>query len=197
MSKGNKFLVIAIALIGVGALLELRFHKSPAGAALDSAAKSVTVAPASPAQSPHGHSPVGETVEPNTSTSKNIDRESPPAAIQNFDLEEHPFDRDFAAAAAKPYVEMYQREHPTLKVGTFDWTEFQAIYASAENGSNAKGYIVVFFTASRSPGAGFTCFKVKDEASDHLEPVTWGFAANLAQGIENFRRAAKSNGCVL
>ena len=106
-------------------------------------------------------------------------------------------DRNFAAAAARPYVEMYQREHPAIEVGRFDWTQFQVIYAAAPNDPNANGYLGVFFPASKGAGAGFACFQVKQDA-DHLGPVSWGYALSLTDAIERFRgSAAQSNGCLL
>jgi hypothetical protein len=129
-------------------------------------------------------------------TGQTVTREPAPPAS---DLELAGIDRDFAAAAARPYVEMYQREHPGIEVGRFDWTQFKVIYAPARDGSNAQGYIVVFFPASRSEVAGFACFQVKDEVADHLAPISWGYATDLAHGIENFRGAAleDNRGCLL
>jgi hypothetical protein len=106
-------------------------------------------------------------------------------------------DRNFAAAAARPYVEMYQREHPGIEIGRFDWTQFKVILAAAPNDPNAKGYLVVFFPTSRGAGAGFACFQVKQDV-DHLGPVSWGYAPTLADAIDRFRgSAAQSNGCLL
>jgi hypothetical protein len=103
-------------------------------------------------------------------------------------------DRDFAAAAAKPYVETYQRQHPTLKVGNFAWDQSQVVFVPALDDPESTGYLGVFFPASGSTGAGITCFAVKD--ADHLEPRSWGYAPDLTVAIQNFRNSAAKGGCL-
>jgi hypothetical protein len=169
-------------------------HGSSSGSV---ASRTVTEIPVHASEVPGSFAAIRSVDRPSRSASTSVSRQAP-SAKSIADAEEPVIDRDFAAAAARPYVEMYQREHPGIEVGRFDWTQFKVIYAPAQDGSNAKGYLVVFFPASQSAAVGFTCFKVKDEAADHLEPVSWGWAADLAHGIEKFRRGvAENNSCLL
>jgi hypothetical protein len=159
MSKSNTLWMIAIALLAIGAALELRLHNSPGGIASTPAEKSMKALAASTefVQPSEGKSLVGETVRPSGSA----------PATQIADAEQPAFDRDFAAAAAKPYVEAYIRQHPALRARTLAWDQFQVVYVSAPDSSTGKGYLGVFFPASESSGAGFTCFQVEQDA-DHL-----------------------------
>jgi hypothetical protein len=187
VSKANTVWVIAIALLAVGAALELRLHNSPDGVASTPAAKSLKVPATSTefVQPSKGKSLVGETVEPS----------GPAPAKQIADADQPAFDRDFAAAAAKPYVETYQRQHPALNARTFVWDQSRLVFVSEPDSSIAKGYLGVFFPASKGSGTGFTCFKVEQDA-DHLEPLMWGYAGDFTRAIESFRRgAAESKGC--
>jgi hypothetical protein len=187
---GIRGLIFSMIVVGIWVALPNHRTQSPSPAS-----SALTDMPVHAQQVPGSLAAIRTVERPSSSESTDNHVNSISAtAIANAG--EPTFDRDFAAAAARPYVEMYQREHPTIKVGSFGWTAFQAIYAPAQDGSNAKGYIVVFFPASEGPAVGFTCFKVKDDASDHLEPVSWGYASDLARGIERFRRgAAERNGC--
>jgi hypothetical protein len=195
MRKANTFWAIAIALLAVGAALELRFHRSRAGDASTSTAESLNVPVASTGfvQSPNGKSTVGEPVEA-SSPATNTDRK-PVTAAQISDAEQVVLDRDFAAAAAKPYVEAYQRQHPWLGSRTLAWDHYQAISISAPNGSSATGYLGVFFPTSDGANTGFACFMM-DGNADHLVPLSWGFGSKVADLVANFRRnPAAGNGC--
>jgi hypothetical protein len=187
MSKANTLWIIAIGLLAVVAALELRLHRSPGGVVSTPAAKSTKVPAASNefVRPPEAKSLVGETVEPS----------GPAAETQITAVEQPTFDRDFVGAAAKPYVEAYQRQHPVLKARTFAWDQFQVVFVSAPDSSIEKGYLGVFFPTSEGSGAGFTCFQVEQDA-DHLVPVIWGYAGNVTHAIEDFRRgAAERRGC--
>jgi hypothetical protein len=190
MNKANTLWAIAIALLAVGASLELRFHMGPVLDAPSATAKPLkSVAPTELIQGPRG------TVEAHRPAPTNTDTK-PLTAAHISNAEQPALDRDFAAAAAKPYVEAYQRQHPMPNAGTYAWNQFQVVFIAAPDSSNSKGYLGVFFPRSESSGAGFTCFKVQDDAQDHLEPLVWGYAPNLAHAIENFRRGAvEGKGC--
>jgi hypothetical protein len=190
MSKANRLWAIAIALLAVGATLEYRFHRGPAQNAPSLTGKSLNISAAA-TEAAHGSnakSPVGN-VEANRPASTNFDK-NPLTAEQVAGAEPPVFDRDFAAVAARPYVEAYQRQHPIPNSGVFVWNQFQAVFVRAPDKSNAKGYVVVFFPKSEGLGAGFTCFQVEDDAQDHLVPLAWGYAPNLTHAIENLRRGA-------
>jgi hypothetical protein len=196
MTKANTFLVLALALLAVGGALELRLHKSPTGVASTPAAKSLNVAvPSTRLVEPvNGKSMVRKSIEASIPSPTNADAKAP-AATQIVDEEKPIIDRDFAAAAARPYVEAYQQQHPTLIARISAWDQYQAISISVPNGSNATGYLGVFFPTSDGANTGFACFWM-DGNADHLKPISWGFGAKIADVIANFRRTpAEGNGC--
>jgi hypothetical protein len=187
--------VIAIT-IGIITVMFLQIHKGPARVASTPAAKSLKVPVASTGfVSPSkGKPPVGEAVEPSNPAPSSIDT-TPRTATKTADAAQPAFDREFAAAAAKPYVEAYQRQHPWLTSRTLAWDQYQAISISAPNGSSATGYLGVFFPTIDGANTGFACFTMDGDA-DHLEPVSWGFGAKVADLIANFRRTpAAGDGC--
>jgi len=192
MSKVNTLWAIAIALLVVGALLEWRFHSGAAQDVPLPATKSLNASvPSTKSVQGSNDSPmVRETVQASSSAPA---AESKPVHIAN--AEQPVFDREFAAAAAKPYVEAYQREHPPLKDWSFAWNQARVVFVSAPDGSSAKGYLGVFFPRNESSGVGFTCFKVAEDA-DHLDPLIWGYAPDLTDAIENFRRYAAKSDCL-
>src|SRR6266403_2230579 len=192
MSKVNTLWAIAIALLVVGAALERRFHNGAAQDVPIPATKSLnaSVPSTKSVQGSNDNPMVEETVQASSSAPA---AESKP--VQIADAEQPVFDRDFAAAAAKPYVEAYQREHPPLKDWSFAWNQARVEFVSAPDGSSAKGYLGVFFPRNESSGVGFTCFKVAEDA-DHLDPLIWGYAPDLPDAIENFRRYAAKSGCL-
>jgi hypothetical protein len=187
--------VIAVT-IGIVAVMFLHIHNSPDRVASTPAAKSlkVPVASADVVSSSQSKSPIGEAVKPSNSAPSSIDT-TPPTATQTADAAQPAFDREFAAAAAKPYVEAYQRQHPWLSSRTIAWDQYQAISISAPKGSSATGYLGVFFPTSDGANTGFACFTMDGDA-DHLKPDSWGFGAKVADLIANFRRTpAAGNGC--
>jgi hypothetical protein len=194
MSKVNTLWAIAIGLVVVGAALEWRFHNS---AAQDVPIPTINSwnAPVPATKSTQGsndHRTQRETVEAISSAPANADSKP----VQIADAEQPVFDRDFAAAAAKPYVEAYQRAHPPLNDLSFAWNQARVVFVPAPDGSNVKGYLGVFFPRSGSSGVGFTCFNVEDDAQDHLTPMSWGYAPDLSRAIENIRHGAvERNGC--
>jgi hypothetical protein len=192
MSKVNTLWAIAIALLVVGAALEWRFHNGAAQDVPIPATNSLnaSVPSTKSVQGSDDNPMVRETVQANNSVPAD---ESEP--VQIADAEQPVFDRNFAAAAAKPYVEAYQREHPPLKDWSFAWNQARVMFVSAPDGSSAKGYLGVFFPRNESSGVGFTCFKVAEDA-DHLDPLIWGYAPDLADAIENFRRYAAKSACL-
>jgi hypothetical protein len=192
MSKVNTFWAIAIALLVLGATLEWRFHNGTGQDVLIPATKSLTASVPSTksVQGSNDNPMVRETVQASSSAPA---IESKP--VQTVDAEQPVFDRDFAAAAAKPYVEAYQREHPLLKDFIFAWNQARVVFVSAPDGSSAKGYLGVFFPRNDSSGAGFTCFTVADDA-DHLDPLAWGYAPDFTDAVGNFRRYAAKSGCI-
>jgi hypothetical protein len=184
--------VIAIA-IGIVTVMYLQIHEGPSRVASTPATQSLKV-PAASTDLSQIKSPVGETVKPSNSATPNIDT-TPLTAAQTADAEQPAFDREFAVAAAKPYVEAYQRQHPWLVSRTFAWGRYQATSISAPNGSSATGYLGVFFPTSDGANAVFACFTM-DGSPDHLEPVSWGFGAKVADLIANFRRNPEAgDGC--
>jgi hypothetical protein len=97
--------VIAIT-IGIITVMFLQTHKGPARVASTPAAKSLKAPVASTGlvSSYKGRSLVGEAAEPSNPVSSSIDT-TPRTATQTADAAQPAFDREFAAAAAKPYVE--------------------------------------------------------------------------------------------
>jgi hypothetical protein len=189
-------LPIIAMTIGVVAVMFLHIHNGRERIASTSAAKpsKVPVASADLVSPPQNNSPVGEAVKPSNSAHSSIDTTALTAA-QTADAEQPAFDREFAVAAAKPYVEAYQRQHPWLVSRTFAWGRYQATSISAPNGSSATGYLGVFFPTSDGANAGFACFTI-DGSADHLEPVSWGFGAKVADLVANFRRNPEAgDGC--
>ena len=188
-------LPVIATTIGIIVAMLLHLHKSPARVASNPAANSLNVPVASTGYVPpyESKSAVAEAVEPSNPPSS-IDTK-PLAATHPADAEQPAFDREFAAAAAKPYVESYLREHPPLQHWSFAWNQARVVFVSAPDGSSAKGYLGVFFPRNESSGVGFTCFEVAEDA-DHLDPLIWGYAPALTDAIENFRRNAAKSGCL-
>lgn len=185
MSKASRLWAISVALLAIGATLGLRLHKSSAKSA--------------PAVTSLGVPSVStEFVVPSKQkpvvTDNVVQSGSPPASIsseplppaQRSDGEQLVFDRDFVIAAAKPYVEAYQRKHSALHAHTFAWGHARVVFVPAPEGSVDRGYLGVFFPGDESFGVGFACFKVKENA-DHLEPLVWGYDPNSADAEKNFR----------
>jgi hypothetical protein len=121
-----------------------------------------------------------------------------PADAEKAALAESPvLDRDFAAAAARPYVEAYFRQHPWLKIPRLDWNSFQAVYFASPGNASTKGYLGVFFSRNGVSAAAFTCFNVEDDAQDHLQPVIWGQVPDVTVAIEKLRHnTEEGNGCM-
>ena len=187
--------VIAMT-IGIIAVMFVQIHRSPARVPSTPPAGSlkVPVASAGFASPTKSKSPFGDAVGPNNPERSSMDT-APRTTTQTADATQAAFDREFAAAAAKPYVEAYQRQHPWLTSRTFAWDQYQAISISATNGSGATGYLGVFFPTSDGANTGFACFTMEGNA-DHLEPASWGFGPKVADAIANLRRAsAAGNGC--
>lgn len=179
VSKQNTLWLLAIiALLSFCAGLEYQLHRRPVGIASAPTVKPPKIPPVSTAfvEPVKDKSMSGETGEP-------IGLE-PVAPVA--DLEQPTVDRDFAAAAAKRYVEAYQRQHPALKGRVFAWDQSQVIFKAASGSSTAEGYLAVFFP-SEGPGGGYTCFNMRD--TDHLEPDNWGYVGNLNRAVENFRKS--------
>lgn len=183
---------MAIALLVVGAALEWPFRNgAPEIVHIPATESSNTSVPSSKFVQ-------GSDDNPMMSGTAQASRSVPAAEskpMQLADPEQPVFDRDFAAAAAKPYVEAYQREHPPLKDWSFAWNQARVVFVSAPDGSAAKGYLGVFFPRNESSGVGFTCFRVAED-TDHLDPLIWGYAPDLTHAIENFRRYAAKSDCL-
>jgi hypothetical protein len=161
MSKANPLWIVFIVLLAVGAALGLRFYKSrtPNSQTLAAKVADLPAAPPGLVGSLNGKSLVKEgAVPPSNSAISNTESNS------KGGTESPVLDREFAAAAARPHVEVYYRQHPGLKRVAFDWNQFKAVYFAASESSNAKGYLGVFFPKSGGSGAAFTCFNVEDDA---------------------------------
>lgn len=112
----------------------------------------------------------------------------PPTAERPIDIERPVSDPEFAAAAARPYVEAWERTHGTND--KLDWNQFKAVFFQAPASSVEKGYLAVFFPNNARNGFGFTCFNVGDDAQDHLKPMAWGHVPDLNLALRKLRRDA-------
>jgi hypothetical protein len=118
---------IALLMVAIGVWVALPKHGSSSGSV---ASRTVTEIPVHASEVPGSFAAIRSVDRPSRSASTSVSRQAP-SAKSIADAEEPVIDRDFAAAAARPYVEMYQREHPGFEIGRFDWTQFKVIYAKA------------------------------------------------------------------
>ena len=114
--------------------------------------------------------------------------DTPLTAKRPIVVERPVLDPEFVAAAARPYVEAWERKHRTTD--KLDWSQSKVVFFPAPATSIEKGYIGVFFPNDARPGFGFACFNVNDDAQDHLKPMAWGYVPELNRALKHFRRGA-------